>query len=181
MKRTRMFVQTVAAMLVLALLVTGCGNSASTDAAEASDEDAAATAVAKVVGAMDAMALPVGKANLNTATDDELLAIPGMTDTMLGEFKAYRPYVSIEQFRREIGKSVDEAQVTAYEAYVFVPIDINESDEATLQQIPGVDADAAAQLVAGRPYASQQAFVDALMTQAPNADIFVATGLLVAE
>lgn len=59
---------------------------------------------------------------------------------MVGEFLEYRPYVGIRQFRRKIGKYVDEEQVAAYEQYVNVPIDPNESDAATLQQIPGLDA-----------------------------------------
>ena len=103
---------------------------------------------------------PAEKLNLNTATGDEFRTIPGVGDRMVHEFEEYRPYVSIQQFRREIGKYVDEAQVAAYEQYVFVPIDMNESDAETLQQLPGVDATEAAEIVAGRPYASREAFLE---------------------
>ena len=99
--------------------------------------------------------------NLNTGTAEAFGAIPGVGDRMIHEFEEYRPYASIEQFRREIGKYVDEDQVAAYEEYVFVPVDPNESDEATLQQLPGVDAEAATALVAGRPYADDEAFLTA--------------------
>lgn len=58
--------------------------------------------------------------DLNTATDAEILAIPGVGDRMLHEFKEYRPYTSIEQFRREIGKYVDEAEVARLERYVTI-------------------------------------------------------------
>ena len=37
---------------------------------------------------------------------------------MLGEFKEYRPYKSIEQFRREIGKYVDKKELARLERYV---------------------------------------------------------------
>jgi hypothetical protein len=37
---------------------------------------------------------------------------------MAHEFEEYRPYSSIEQFRREIGKYVDEAEVARLEQYV---------------------------------------------------------------
>ena len=37
---------------------------------------------------------------------------------MLHEFKEYRPYRAIEQFRREIGKYVDEQEVARLERYV---------------------------------------------------------------
>jgi DNA uptake protein ComE-like DNA-binding protein len=56
--------------------------------------------------------------NLNTATDEDILSIPGVGKRMLHEFKEYRPYKSIEQFRREIGKYVDDKEVARLERYV---------------------------------------------------------------
>jgi DNA uptake protein ComE-like DNA-binding protein len=58
--------------------------------------------------------------NINTATDAQILAIPGMGPRMLREFKEYRPYTSIEQFRREIGKYVDKAEVARLEQYITI-------------------------------------------------------------
>ena len=58
--------------------------------------------------------------NLNTATDAEILSIPGMGNRMLREFKEYRPYKSIEQFRKEIGKYVDQKEVARLERYVTI-------------------------------------------------------------
>ena len=57
---------------------------------------------------------------LNTASDADILTIPGLGDRMLHEFKEYRPYKAIEQFRREIGKYVDKAEVARLERYVVV-------------------------------------------------------------
>jgi DNA uptake protein ComE-like DNA-binding protein len=59
--------------------------------------------------------------DINTATDDELRTIPGFGPRMLREFKEYRPYRGIEQFRREIGKYVDANEVARLERYIFVP------------------------------------------------------------
>ena len=42
--------------------------------------------------------------DLNTATGDEILLIPGVGARMQHEFEEYRPYTSMAQFRREIGK-----------------------------------------------------------------------------
>ena len=39
---------------------------------------------------------------------------------MLREFKEYRPYSRIEQFRREIGKYVDDDEVARLERYVEI-------------------------------------------------------------
>ena len=58
--------------------------------------------------------------DLNTATDEEILLIPGIGRRMLHEFKEYRPYKAIEQFRREIGKYVDKDEVARLEKYVMI-------------------------------------------------------------
>ena len=62
--------------------------------------------------------------NLNAATDAEILAIPGIGKRMLHEFKEYRPYKSMDQFRREIGKYIDrdkrEAELARLERYVTI-------------------------------------------------------------
>jgi DNA uptake protein ComE-like DNA-binding protein len=42
--------------------------------------------------------------NLNTASDEDIMTIPGMTPKMLVEFKEYRPWKSKAQFDKEIGK-----------------------------------------------------------------------------
>lgn len=59
--------------------------------------------------------------NLNTATDEEILLIPGLGNRMLREFKEYRPYAALAQFHREIGKYVDDKELARLEQYVFVP------------------------------------------------------------
>jgi DNA uptake protein ComE-like DNA-binding protein len=59
--------------------------------------------------------------DLNTATDAEILLIPGVGSRMLREFKEYRPYTSIEQWRREIGKYVDKTELARLEMYVAAP------------------------------------------------------------
>ena len=102
----------------------------------------------------------ITKVNLNTGSgDDFLAAIPGLGNRMVREFQEYRPYLSIQQFRKEIGKYVDDAQVAEYEKYVYVPIIINDSDSETLQQIPGLDATEAETLMADRPYATVDDFL----------------------
>ena len=60
--------------------------------------------------------------NLNTATDEEILLIPGLGNRMLREFKEYRPYAALAQFHREIGKYVDDKELARLEQYVFVPV-----------------------------------------------------------
>lgn len=56
--------------------------------------------------------------NLNTASDADILTIPGVGNRMLREFKEYRPYDNIARFRREMGKYVNEKEVARLERYV---------------------------------------------------------------
>jgi DNA uptake protein ComE-like DNA-binding protein len=58
--------------------------------------------------------------DLNAASDADILTIPGLGNRMLHEFKEYRPYKAIEQFRREIGKYVDKREVARLERYVTI-------------------------------------------------------------
>jgi len=119
------------------------------------------------------------KINLNTATSGELLTtIPGFGNRMVREFQEYRPYISIQQFRQEIGKYVDDAQIAEYEKYVYVPIAINDSDSATLQQIPGLDSTEADSVIASRPYASTDAFLAKLSEFVSAAELETAKSYL---
>ncbi len=119
-------------------------------------------------------AAPEVKLNINTASEEAFRTIPGVGDKMVYEFKEYRPYVSIREFRQEIGKYVDEAQVAEYEQFIFVPIKYNESDIATLQQIPGLETAEAEKLVNGRPYENRQTFLDALSSYVNEQQMAVA-------
>lgn len=58
--------------------------------------------------------------DLNSATPEEIELIPGVGPRMRHEFEEYRPYTSLEQFRREIGKYVDEAEVARLEKFVMI-------------------------------------------------------------
>jgi DNA uptake protein ComE-like DNA-binding protein len=106
---------------------------------------------------------PRAKLNVNTASGQEFMStIPNFNNRMVHEFEEYRPYRSIQVFRKEIGKYVAPAVVAEYENYIFVPIDVNQSDAPTLMQIPGLDQSEAQSLIAGRPYASPDAFLTSL-------------------
>jgi DNA uptake protein ComE-like DNA-binding protein len=59
--------------------------------------------------------------NLNTATDAEILTIPGVGNRMLHEFKEYRPWKTTAQFDKEIGKYVDAKEVRRLARYVAIP------------------------------------------------------------
>jgi len=96
--------------------------------------------------------------NLNTASDAEILLIPGLGNRMLGEFKEYRPYRALAQFRREIGKYVDDQERARLEQYVFVPINLNTASDADILSIPGMGQRMLGEFKEYRPYKAIQEF-----------------------
>ena len=85
--------------------------------AVATTTTASTTTATSSTAASGAAIVPI---NINTATDAEILKIPGVGPRMLHEFKEYRPWTSIAQFRREIGKYVDKAEVARLEKYIVI-------------------------------------------------------------
>jgi len=57
---------------------------------------------------------------LNTATDADILSIPGTGQRMVREFKEYRPWKSKEHFVKEIGKYVGTKDAERMWRYVVV-------------------------------------------------------------
>ena len=96
--------------------------------------------------------------NLNTASDAEILMIPGLGNRMLEEFKEYRPYKALSQFRREIGKYVDDKEVSRLEQYVFVPINLNSASDADILSIPGMGQRMLREFKEYRPYKAMVQF-----------------------
>ena len=181
--------------LLCAFLVSACstydGGGAKTNTANANAPAAAVnpsnsnTAAANTNAGSTAAAAAAGhntskaKLNLNTASANDFLAqIPGLGNKMVHEFEEYRPYKSVQQFRRQMGKYVKPEQIAEYEKHVYVPIAENESDALTLQQIPGLDATEAAALIAGRPYASRDAFIAKLSEKVSAEELTVARNYL---
>jgi len=58
--------------------------------------------------------------NLNTATDNDILTIPGAGARMVKEFKEYRPWKAKAQFDKEIGKYVGPKETARLWRYVVI-------------------------------------------------------------
>ena len=165
------------AVVALVLIVSAC---ASEPEAPAPADDANSSVAAEPSDPAPAPE-PSAKINLNTASMDDFQTVPEVGERMAHEFDEYRPYISIQQFRREMAKYVDDDAIAGYEQYVFVPITPNESDAETVAQLPGVDADEAAQLVSARPFESDAAFLAALEPLVTPEDFELAPAYLASE
>jgi len=96
--------------------------------------------------------------NLNSASRAEIMLIPGMSQRMAHEFEEYRPYTSLDQFRREIGKYVDDDEVARLEQYVFVPLGLNSATSDDLMTIPGMSPKMVYEFEEYRPYTGIEQF-----------------------
>ena len=96
--------------------------------------------------------------NLNTASREEILLVPGVGARMAHEFEEYRPYRALVQFRREMGKYVDDDEVTRFEQYVFVPIDLNTASDEDILTIPGLGRRMLHEFKEYRPYRAIEQF-----------------------
>lgn len=96
--------------------------------------------------------------NLNSAAPNEILLIPGVGNRMLREFQEYRPYRTIAQFRKEIGKYVDQKEVARLEQYVFVPINLNNASDEDILSIPGTGKRMLREFKEYRPYTNIEQF-----------------------
>ncbi len=62
----------------------------------------------------------VQKLDINTASDAQLLKLPGFGPRMLKEVKEYRPFKNMAHFRKEMGKYLSKAQLDKLETYIYV-------------------------------------------------------------
>ena len=90
--------------------------------------------------------------DLNTASEAEILLVPGVGERMAHEFEEYRPYRALAEFRREIGKYVDDDEVARLEQFVFVPIGLNSASDDAILSIPGLGQRMLHEFKEYRPY-----------------------------
>jgi DNA uptake protein ComE-like DNA-binding protein len=96
--------------------------------------------------------------NLNISPREEILLIPRAGNRMAREFDEYKPYAGYAQFRREIGKYVNEQEVAHLEQYTFIPIELNTATDSAILSIPGAGPRVLREFKEYRPYRSIEQF-----------------------
>ncbi|HEX8028400.1 MAG TPA: helix-hairpin-helix domain-containing protein [Vicinamibacterales bacterium] len=96
--------------------------------------------------------------NLNTATAEEIMLVPGAGKRMAREFAEYRPWKSYAQFEKEIGKYVDAKEVARLAQYTFIPLNINTASPDDFMTIPGSGKRMAHEFQEYRPWKTQAQF-----------------------
>ncbi len=96
--------------------------------------------------------------NLNTASADEILLVPGAGKRMVREFAEYRPWKSWAQFEKEIGKYVGADATAKLAQYCFIPINLNTATDADILSIPGAGPRMVREFKEYRPWKSWAQF-----------------------
>jgi DNA uptake protein ComE-like DNA-binding protein len=90
--------------------------------------------------------------NLNTATPEEILLVPGAGRRMVREFAEYRPWKTWAQFDKEIGKYVGADATAKLAQYAFIPMNANTASDADLMTVPGANQAWVDKVKKARPY-----------------------------
>jgi DNA uptake protein ComE-like DNA-binding protein len=96
--------------------------------------------------------------NLNTATKDEILLVPGAGTRMVREFAEYRPWKSWAQFDKEIGKYVGADATAKLAQYCFIPVKLNTATDEDILSIPGAGPRMVREFKEYRPWKSWAQF-----------------------
>ena len=96
--------------------------------------------------------------NLNTATREEILLVPGAGPRMAREFAEYRPWKTWGQFDKEIGKYVDAKETARLAQYGFIPVNLNTASDADILTIPGMGQRMLHEFKEYRPWKTMQQF-----------------------
>ena len=96
--------------------------------------------------------------NLNTATGEEILLVPGAGKRMVHEFDEYRPWKSYAQFDKEIGKYVGAERTAQLAQYTFIPIRLNTATDADILTIPNAGPRMVREFKEYRPWKTKAQF-----------------------
>ena len=96
--------------------------------------------------------------NLNTATREEILLIPGAGNRMAREFPEYRPWKSWAQFDKEISKYVGQPETDRLKKYVFIPVNLNTATDEDIISIPGAGRRMQREFKEYRPWKTKEQF-----------------------
>jgi DNA uptake protein ComE-like DNA-binding protein len=96
--------------------------------------------------------------NLNTATREEILLVPGAGNRMVREFAEYRPWKSWAQFDKEIGKYVGSDGAAKLAQYGFIPVNLNTASDEDILSIPGAGTRMVREFKEYRPWKSWAQF-----------------------
>ena len=123
-----------AALAGTVLTLSACGEGAEQPSADADtmDETMADTDTMETADAG-------GVVDANSATDEELMAMNGMSQQVVDAITSGRPYSSVTELNTVLTGVVSEEEAATIRERVFVPVNLNTATREELALIPGID------------------------------------------
>ncbi len=118
---------------------------------------------ALLIGLISTLGLTLANAegevlNANTATAEELSAIPNMDEFLVEAVINNRPYATIGALDELLGADLSNEELEALYAHLFVPVNLNTADKSDILMIPGVGDRMAHEFEEYRPYSNIEQF-----------------------
>ena len=108
----------------------------------------------------------------NIAQDAALLGLPGVNQATVDAIKQARPILSVTALDSLLtARGLSATQRRDLYGRMFVHVDINRGSRAELLLIPGVSAETAGAIVAGRPWRTFEQFASTLGRTLPAAEV----------
>ena len=89
-------------------------------------------------GAMAQVGKNMGVLNPNTASAEELAALPGLNPDLAGRIAAGRPYLNMEALDKALAPALSTGQRKALYVRLFLPINLNTASVDAIRMVPGV-------------------------------------------
>jgi DNA uptake protein ComE-like DNA-binding protein len=94
----------------------------------------------------------IARLNPNTATADQLKAIPQLTPELVASIQQRKPFATIGDFNKVLTGKLSGEQIRGLYPSLFVPIELNTASRADIMLIPGMTARMAHEFEEYRPY-----------------------------
>lgn len=111
-----------------------------------------------VPGLAPAFAQEAARLDPNTATAEELAAVPGLDPALAAAIEAGRPYATILDLDALLRGMLSAEEAQALYEHLFVPIDLNAASEEEIALIPGMSPRMVHEFEEYRPYPDLSTF-----------------------
>lgn len=142
-----------AAAILLASALAACGGDAGETPPPAGNMDTTALATPAPAPAPDSAAATGGMVDPNTATAEQLAAVPGLTPAAASALVAGRPYADMRAVNTVlVSAQLDSVARETVFATLWKPIDLNRASAEEIELIPGVGGRMRHEFEEYRPY-----------------------------
>lgn len=111
------------------------------------------------------------RVDLDRATEEELLLVPGAGPRIVREIRSHRPWRNWDAFEIELSQSVDQDELARLRRYCFLPVDANNGSERELREVPRISDRAHTQILALRPFPDRDDFVERMRHHAGEKEV----------